>query len=96
MLRLDRIALGQALAGGRARWRLTVREAAELTGVSSATISRAERASEDAYQSAQSVLVLCAVYGLDPLAFLVECGGEVAVGDMIHVQPPMKQTLAGG
>lgn len=96
MWRLDRVALGQALADGRARWRMTLRDVEAATGVSRSTISRAERGSADAFQSAQNVLVLCWFYRLDPLSFLVDgeadCGGE----DAFHVHPPVRQPLAGG
>ncbi|MEO9670097.1 MULTISPECIES: helix-turn-helix transcriptional regulator [Alphaproteobacteria] len=96
MKRLDRIALGRALFLAREALRLTTREIAARTGVSAATVSRAERAHPDIYQSAESVLLLCDHFDVDPFAFLVTVGGgEFSSGDVFHEKTPMKQAGRG-
>ncbi|MFN4124456.1 helix-turn-helix domain-containing protein [Pannonibacter indicus] len=87
MKRLDRIALGRALHLARTLKGYTTREMQALTGISAATVSRIERAHPDTLASAETALVLCDFFGLDPLSFLVRTGGT----DLFHGNTPVKQ-----
>lgn len=87
MKRLDRIALGRALHLARTIKGYTTRQMQDLTGVSAATVSRIERAHPDTLASAETTLVLCDFFGLDPLSFLVRTDGA----DLFHGKTPVKQ-----
>ena len=87
MKRLDRALLGGMLLGKRTKRGLTTREVAALTGISAATLSRAERAHKDSFQNAETILLLCEFFGIDPFRALVET-------DVFHGKTPMKQDCA--
>ncbi|QFT31791.1 hypothetical protein FIV00_14965 [Labrenzia sp. THAF82] len=76
MMRLDREKLGEALLREREKRGLNMRAVHALTGISIATISRAERAHPDIYASAETVLILCKLYRLDPLRFVQDVSRE--------------------
>lgn len=84
MKELDREILGKMLLGARKKRGITTREVAVATGVSAATISRAERAHRDSFQNAETILLLCDFFGIDPFKALVEA-------EMFHGKTPMKQ-----
>lgn len=94
MKRLDRIALGRALHLARTIKGYTTRQMQDFTGISPATVSRIERASPETLASAETALILCDFFGLDPLSFLRRVDEDV-----FHVNTPMKQAgvqQAGG
>ncbi|MCK7615207.1 helix-turn-helix domain-containing protein [Roseibium sediminicola] len=66
MMRLDREALGAALLEARMTQDISLRGIEAVTGISRTTISRAERAHPDIFASAETVVVLCHFYQIDP------------------------------
>lgn len=84
MKRLDRIALGKGLRAARDKRGMTTRQVGFATGVSAATISRAERAHPDSFQNAESILLLCDYFGVDPF-------GALESVDVFHGDTPLKQ-----
>ena len=87
MKQLDVIRLGRALASARAERGMTTRDLEGATGVSKATISRAERAHPDGTRSAASIVVLCDFFGMDPRTFLT---------GVFHENTPVRQDAIGG
>jgi transcriptional regulator with XRE-family HTH domain len=81
MMQLDREKLGEALRDMRERKGMTIRDLEAETGISKATISRAERAHPDVYASADTVIVLCFALGVSPFLFV----------KAFHGNTPMKQ-----
>jgi transcriptional regulator with XRE-family HTH domain len=62
--------LGRTFAKARARRGLTTGDVAGATGLSKATVSRAERMGEDTPVSLSSGLILCRFYQVNPMNYL--------------------------
>lgn len=93
MIRLNRERLGQLLLAARTKHQLTTRALQVVTGISAATISRAERGHPDVCASAETVLVLCHFFRIDPMDALET---TFPAGQMFHGKTPMKQNVRQG
>ncbi|WP_420415100.1 hypothetical protein [Roseibium sp.] len=67
---LDFSGLGQAFFKARTSRGWTIDSVVADTGLSKATVSRAERMCEDTPVNLQSGVILCQYYGIDPVKYL--------------------------